>query len=149
MGALGVLASALVLAGAWETRASLPVARSEVAGARLGSGIAIVGGFLADGQSSNRVELYSPARNAWSRLPSLPVRVNHAMAASAGGRLYVFGGYRVFGAAPLRTAFVLRDGRWRRLPSLPAGRAAAGTGVLGGTIYVAGRSKSAPPVGSK
>jgi N-acetylneuraminic acid mutarotase len=138
VGALGALASALVLAGAWETRTPLPIARSEVAGARLGSGIAVVAGFLADGRSSSRVDLYSPARNRWSRLPSLPVRVNHAMAAGAAGRLYVFGGYRVFGGTPLRTAFVLRDGRWRRLPHLPSGRAAAGTAVLAGTVYVVG-----------
>src|SRR5919204_3729940 len=119
-------------------RAPLPLARSEVAGARLGSSIAVVGGFLADGQSSGRVDLYSAARNRWSRLPSLPIRVNHAMAAGAAGHLYVFGGYRVFGGTPLRTAFVLRGGRWRRLPPLPSGRAAAGTAVIGRSIYIVG-----------
>jgi N-acetylneuraminic acid mutarotase len=138
MGTLGAVAAALVLAGGWQQRAPLPVARSEVAGARVGSQIAIVGGFLADGSSSARVDLYSPARNAWTRLPDLPVAVNHAMAAGAAGRLYVFGGYRRFGAQPLRTAFVLTGGGGRSLPPLPFGRAAAGAAVVTRSIYVAG-----------
>jgi N-acetylneuraminic acid mutarotase len=138
MGALGALVSALVLAGAWEQRAPLPVPRSEVAGARLGSQIAVVGGFLADGSNSARVDLYSPARDRWTRLPDLPVAVNHPMAVGFGGRLYVSGGYRVFGGPPLRTAFVLRGGRWHSLPPLPFGRAAAGAAVVSRSIYVVG-----------
>jgi N-acetylneuraminic acid mutarotase len=135
---LGALASAVVLAGAWQVKAPLPLARSEVAGARLGSQIAVVAGFLADGGSSSRVDLYSPARNRWTTLPPLPVRVNHPMAAGAGGRLYVFGGYRAGVAGPSRGAFVLRGGRWRTLAPLPLGRAAAGAAVVGRRIYVAG-----------
>src|SRR6266550_2182396 len=119
MGALGALAAALVLAGTWETRAPLPVARSEVAGARVGSSIAVVGGFLADGSNSARADLYSPARDRWTRLPDLPIAVNHPMAAGFGGRLYVFGGYRRFGGPPLRDLFVLHGSHWGRLPSLP------------------------------
>src|SRR5919202_5751567 len=138
MGVLAAVASALVLAGAWETRAPLPVPRSEVAGARVGLSIAIVGGFLADGSNSSRVDLYSPARTGWTRLPDLPVAVNHPMAAGVAGRLYVFGGYRRFGGRPLRTAFVLVGGRWRSLPPLPFGRAAAGAAAVNRSIYVAG-----------
>jgi N-acetylneuraminic acid mutarotase len=117
----------------WKRGAPLPVPRSEVAAAALGGELVVVGGFLADGRSSARVDAYSPARDRWRRLPSLPVAVNHAMAASDGKRLYVVGGY----GAPTR-AYLLSGRRWRRLPDLPEPRAAAGAAIVGRTLYVVG-----------
>jgi len=121
----------------WQAAAQLPVARSEVASAVVGEEIAIAGGFLSDGKSSARVDVYSPRLDRWRRLPDLPVAVNHAMAAGHAGRLYVVGGYGQ-DRTRLRTAFVLRNGRWRPLPRLPAARAAAGAAVVGGALVVAG-----------
>ena len=106
----------------WKRGAPLPVPRSEVAAATLGGELVVVGGFLADGRSSARVDAYSPVRDRWRRLPSLPVAVNHAMAASDGKRLYVVGGY----GAPTR-AYVLSGRRWRRLPG-PPGAESGGRG---------------------
>jgi non-specific serine/threonine protein kinase len=111
----------------------LPVARTEVAAAKLGGQIVVIGGFLADGTSTGRTDAYSPRTGRWRRLPNLPAKVNHAMAASARGSLYVVGGY---GAE--RRAFVFGRGRWRRLRPLPAPRAAAGAAVVGRKLYVAG-----------
>jgi len=122
---------------AWETRAPLPVPRTEVAAAVVGSEIAVVGGFAADGSASVRADTYSAALDRWRRLPDLPVGVHHAMAVGAGGRLYVLGGYRARGV-PLRTAFILERDRWRALPRMPFPRAAAGAAVAGTTIVVAG-----------
>ena len=141
---LASLAASLVLvpvavaaSSAWETRAPLPVPRTEVVAAVVGSEIAVVGGFTADGAASARADAYSPALDRWRRLPDLPVGVHHAMAVGAGGRLYVLGGYMTRGV-PLRTAFVLEGGRWRGLPRMPFPRAAAGAGVAPGKIIVAG-----------
>ena len=122
---------------AWETRAPLPVPRTEVVAAVVGSEIAVVGGFTADGDASARADLYSPSLDRWRRLPDLPVGVHHAMAVGTGGRLYVLGGYVARGM-PLRTAFVLEGGRWRALPRMPFPRAAAGAAVVGARIVVAG-----------
>jgi hypothetical protein len=118
---------------AWRQGAPLPVPRGEVAAATVGRELVVVGGFVASGESSSRVDAYSPARDRWRRLPDLPVAVNHAMAASNGRRLYVVGGY----GAP-RRAFVLSQGRWRRLPDLLQPRAAAGAAIVGRTLYVVG-----------
>jgi non-specific serine/threonine protein kinase len=107
--------------------------RTEVASARLGDEIVVVGGYLADGTSTGRADAYSPRTGRWRRLPDLPAKVNHAMAASAGPRLYVVGGY---GAE--RSAFVFFRGRWGRLRRLPAPRAAAGAAVVGRRLYVVG-----------
>jgi len=129
--------SAAAAPAQWESRAPLPVPRTEVAAATVGSEIAVVGGFTADGGASARADAYSPALDRWRRLPDLPVGVHHAMAVGAGGKLYVLGGYHARGV-PLRTAFVLERGRWRALPRMPFARAAAGAAAAGGRIVVAG-----------
>src|SRR4051812_14875575 len=127
-----LLALALGGAGGWRTRAPLPVPRPEVASATLGREIAVVGGYVASGGSSNEVDLYSPGSDAWRRGPDLPTGVNHAAAAVSRGKLYVVGGY---GAE--RSAFVLDGGAWRTL-ALPAPRAAAGAAALRGVVYAVG-----------
>jgi non-specific serine/threonine protein kinase len=136
--AASVLAQAAGAAGAdWERRAELPVPRTEVAAAVVGSEIAVVGGFNADGSHSARAEAYSPALDSWRMLPDLPSSAHHAMAVGHRGRLYVLGGYG-HGGAPLRTAYVLEQGVWRALPRLPFPRAAAGAAIARGRIIVAG-----------
>jgi len=132
-----LVAAAGVLAGTWESGPQLPVPRTEVAGAAVRGEIFIVGGYLASGQSSSRVDVYSPSTQRRRRGPDLPVSVNHAMAASYRGRLYVVGGYSGAGQT-LRSTYVLTGNRWRRLAPLPAPRAAAGAAVTAGRLYVVG-----------
>lgn len=128
---------ALAASSEWETRAPLPVPRTEVVAATVGAEIAVVGGFNLDRSASRRADAYSPARNRWRRLPQLPIGVHHAMAVGNGGRLYVLGGYTTAGV-PLRAVFVLEQGGWRALPRMPFARAAAGSGIARGRIIVAG-----------
>lgn len=139
--ALTLLAPAVIAAQAqapeWQKGAPLPDKRTEVAAAVVNGEIAVVGGFLPDGSSSNRVDLYSPARDSWRRLPNLPVGVNHSMAAGYRGRLYVVGGYVARGQA-LRGAYMLDRGRWRALPRPPEERAAGGAAIVADKLYVAG-----------
>jgi N-acetylneuraminic acid mutarotase len=116
----------------WQSHAPMPVPRTEVAAATLGDEIAVAGGYVASGGSSNAVDLYSPAADAWRRGPDLPAGVNHAAAAVSRGKLYVLGGY---GAE--RSAFVLSSGAWETL-RLPAPRAAAGAAALRAVVYVVG-----------
>lgn len=121
----------------WTTRAPLPLARTEVSAAVLRGEIAVVGGFVADGNNSARVDLYSPGRNTWRRLPDLPVSVDHSTAATLSGRLYVAGGYGQ-DRQRLRSAWVFNSGAWRALPAMPEARAAAGAAIVGGKLYVVG-----------
>lgn len=132
-----LVTAAGLIAGAWQTGPPLPLARTEVAGAAVRGEIYIVGGYLADGRSSRRVDVYSARTRRWRRAPDLPVAVNHAMAAAYRGRLYVLGGYSGTGQA-LRSAYVLRGPRWRRLAPMPGARAAAGAAVAGARLYVVG-----------
>jgi Kelch motif len=121
----------------WEERAPMPLPRTEVSAATVGSEIMMLGGFTIDRGASARVDAYSPAQNRWRRLPDLPVGVHHAMAVGAGGKLHVLGGYTVDGR-PQRSLRVLERGRWRSLPPMPFARAAAGAAVAKGKIVVAG-----------
>lgn len=134
---LAELLAAAVAVGTWQSGPPLPVARTEVAGAAVRGEIYIVGGYLADGRSSRRVDVYSPQTRRWRRAPDLPVAVNHAMAAAYRGRLYVVGGYSGTGQV-LRSTYVLRGPRWRRLAPMPAPRAAAAAAVAGRRLYVVG-----------
>ena len=135
---VALFVAALAAGGAsWQQAAPVPVARSEVAAAVLGGEIVVLGGFLADGSSSRRVDAYSPPRNTWRRLPDLPFGVHHAVAAAYRGRLYSLGGYAEQRGLS-RSAFVLERGRWRSLPPLPEGRAAAGATVVDGRLHVVG-----------
>jgi non-specific serine/threonine protein kinase len=140
-------ASSQAATPSWRSAAPIPLPRSEVAAAVVGSEIVVVGGFLESGDSSSRVDAYSPGRNRWRRLPDLPVGVNHPMAAAARGRLYVLGGYGASG--PLRTAFAFFRGRWSRLPDMPETRAAAGAAVVGRTLYVMGGVTDAGRIGDR
>ena len=135
---LSVVATAASAApSAWETRAPMPLPRTEVSAAVVGNEIVVLGGFTIDRGASRRVDAYSPGPDTWRRLPDLPIGVHHAMAVGARGKPYVLGGYTVAGAT-LRAAFVLEQGAWRLLPRMPFPRAAAGAGVAGGRIVVAG-----------
>jgi hypothetical protein len=113
------------------------VARTEVSAAVFGKEIAVVGGFLANGQNSSRADAYSPSRNRWRRLPDLPARLDHATAVGRGTELYVVGGYGP-GSVAQSGLYVLRGRRWASLPKLPAPRAAAGAGIVNGKLYVVG-----------
>ncbi len=144
IGVLAALASGKVQAVTWAllaawiggTPQSEP--RSEVAAAPLSGRIVVVGGFLASGANSRRVDAYDPTRDAWTRLADLPVSVDHAAAASVRGRLVVVGGYGA-DRQPLRAAFLFDGTRWRTLPPPPEERAAAAaTATVGGTVWVVG-----------
>jgi non-specific serine/threonine protein kinase len=131
-----LLAPALA-ALAWQTNAPLPAARTEVAAARHGDAIVVVGGYLADGSTTGRADVYLPSSDSWRRAPDLPVAVNHAAAATLAGHAVVAGGYTDPGGSS-RGVYRLDGDRWSRLPRLPFRRAAAGAAVLGGTLYVVG-----------
>lgn len=129
---------AAVAVAAWVTGAPLPEPRTEVAAAPLLGRIVVVGGFLANGGNSRRVDAYDPGTDSWSRLPDLPVSVDHAAAASWRGRVVVVGGYGA-DRRPLRTAFLYDGSRWRRLPALPEERAAAAAAATSdGRLWVVG-----------
>ena len=127
----------------WTALAPAPLARTEVAAARIGRSIYVVGGFERDsGATSAAVERYDIRRNRWSRVRSMPLALNHATAVAHRGDLYVHGGYTGASDLSAPTGALLRydpeRGRWRRLPSSPTPRAAHALAAIGGRLYAAG-----------
>jgi N-acetylneuraminic acid mutarotase len=117
--------------------------RTEVAAARIGGSIFVVGGFeRLSGATTRAVERYDIARDRWSRVRSMPTGVNHTTAVAYRGKLYVHGGYR--GRRDLSSAtnrffrYDPRRNRWRRLRSSGTRRAAHAAAVIGRKLYVAG-----------
>jgi N-acetylneuraminic acid mutarotase len=127
----------------WTALSPAALERTEVAAARIGRSLYVVGGFEREsGATSAAVERYDIARNRWSRVRSMPVALNHATAASYNGDLYVHGGYTDATGLSAPTGALLRydpeRNRWRRLPAAPTPRAAHALAVLGDRLYAAG-----------
>ena len=132
-----VLAAASVAAPGWQAGPPLPTPRTEVAAAVAGTEIVVAGGYVADGRTSARVDLYDPARRTWRRGPALPRPLNHAAMTTLGAGAVLVGGYAGRGN-PTTTALRFDGSGWRPLRPLPWRRAAAAAVTLGGRVYVVG-----------
>jgi N-acetylneuraminic acid mutarotase len=127
----------------WTALAPAQLARTEVAAARIGRHIYVVGGFeRTSGRTVAAVERYDIRRDRWDTVPDMPVELNHPTAVAHRGRLYVHGGYRAETDLTAPTGALLRYNperrRWRRLPSAPTPRAAHALAAIRGRLYAAG-----------
>src|SRR5918994_2160933 len=87
----------LLVAQAIVERAPAPasLARTEVAAARVGRYVYVMGGFERDsGATTAATERYDIERDRWTRMADMPAALNHAAAAAYKRRVYVLGGYR-------------------------------------------------------
>ncbi|OHA47904.1 MAG: hypothetical protein A2806_02470 [Candidatus Terrybacteria bacterium RIFCSPHIGHO2_01_FULL_48_17] len=124
----------------WQSKASLPTARTEVAAATLGGTIYVVGGLSGYAQTLDTVEAYNPKTNQWTKAPSLPVPVHHTMAVAYEGALYVFGGFTNITFTPTAEVwkFELSKGKWETLGFMPDPKAAGAAVAHDGFIYIIG-----------
>lgn len=130
-------------AGRWTALRSSLLARTEVAAARVGRFVYVMGGFeRRSGASTAAVERYDLRRDRWRRVRSMPVALNHPAAAAYRGDVYVVGGYTGRGDLRGEVSSLYRydpgRNRWTRLPSAPTRRGALAVGVAGGKLYAAG-----------
>src|SRR5207245_3053889 len=118
---LAIAAVSATVAGGWQSGPPLPVARTEVAAAVAGRDVVVVGGYLADGSTTARVDVYEPLRRAWHEGRALPQPLHHAAATPGKGSAVVVGGYAGAGR-PTTTAHRLQAHAWRRRPPSPPPR---------------------------
>jgi N-acetylneuraminic acid mutarotase len=135
-----VAAGQPLLETSWSSGATMPTPRAEVAAAVIARKIYVVGGFTANGQNSDVVEVYDVDADSWSSIERMPERLDHAMAAAANGKLYVMGGWRVFGeqASDAVHEYDPATGEWTTKASMPFPRAAGAAASDGSEIYVMG-----------
>jgi len=127
----------------WTPLASSTLERTEVAAARVGRFVYVVGGFeKRTGVTTRAVERYDLRRDKWKRVRSMPIGLNHTTAVTYRGGVYVHGGYRarrdLSSAASRLYRYNPGRDRWTRLPDSPSQRAAHAAAVIGGRLYVAG-----------
>jgi N-acetylneuraminic acid mutarotase len=127
----------------WRPLAPATLARTEVAAARIGRFIYVVGGFEErSGVTTGALERYDIERDRWKRLRPLPGGgVNHPAAVAYKGRFYVHGGYTARRDLSSATNALWRydpgRNRWKRLPGSPSPRAAHALAVIGRKLYAA------------
>jgi Kelch motif len=126
----------------WESLRPAMLERTEVAAARVGRFIYVMGGFESSGVTSKATERYDIRRDRWRRVADMPVALNHAAAVAHRGRVYLLGGYssRTGLGNEVATLYRYDPGRdrWRRLPSAPTARGALAAGVIRGRLYAVG-----------
>src|SRR5688500_18493012 len=127
----------------WEALDPATLERTEVAAARVGRYVYVVGGFeRRTGATTAATERYDIERDRWTRVANMPVALNHAAAASYKRRVYVLGGYRGRTGLSQEVATLYRydprRDRWTRLQSAPTRRGALAVGVAGGRLYAVG-----------
>jgi N-acetylneuraminic acid mutarotase len=131
------------LTASWASRAPAKLERTEVAAARVGRHIYVMGGFVRRGRRTTAAtERYDTERDRWTRVADMPVPLNHAAAATYRGRVYVVGGYRARSGLSDESAALYRydprRDRWRRLRPAPTARGALAAGVIGHRLYAVG-----------
>ena len=135
--------------GEWGTRARLIDANSEMAVAELNGKVYVLGGYPANRQTRDTVQVYDPAQDRWELTTPMPIGLNHNMAASVGGKLYMIGGQITdAGAGNFSDRVFEYDAttrQWRERSRMPTARGAGVAVVAGGKIYVAG---GRPPRGA-
>src|SRR5687768_226998 len=129
--------------GTWEALAPATLARTEVAAARVGRFVYVMGGFEQQtGDTTRATERYDIVRDTWKRVGDMPVGLNHAAAASYRGDVYLLGGYRARSSLDQETAALYRydpqADRWSRQPPAPTARGALAVGVIGHRLYAVG-----------
>ncbi|HSJ17328.1 MAG TPA: kelch repeat-containing protein [Solirubrobacterales bacterium] len=131
----------------WIPRTPSPLERTEVAAARIGRHVYVVGGFEAQsGETTGAVARYNVKHDRWKRVEPLPIGVNHATAAAHDRKLYVHGGFTASGGLAGATSRLYsynpRRDRWRRLRDSGVPRAAHALAAIGDRLYAAGGANS-------
>ncbi|MFC0409225.1 Kelch repeat-containing protein [Roseomonas elaeocarpi] len=128
-------------AGRWETRAEMPIPRSEMAWATAAEGrMHVVGGY-GEGQFNRAYHtVYDPAGDRWYGAAPLPRGANHIAVVADRGQVYALGGFIEQNRACDNKAFRydLTEDRWREIAPLPRPRGAASAVVLDGRIHLVG-----------
>jgi N-acetylneuraminic acid mutarotase len=133
----------------WSSAPSLPLPRTEVTAAALDGMVYVGGGLTANGQATNRVDVFDPLTNKWATSVPFPAPLHHTSLLATGGRLYLVGGYRADGTATAKVwSRAPGEPSWRAEPSMPTPRGAF-VGVVDGAgrIHVIGGASRFEPLG--
>ena len=130
----------------WTIGASMPTARTEVAGAVLDGKIYVIGGFEENGKATNIVEVYDPQTDSWDRVSSLPIPLEHTAVSTYNGKLFVVGGFTMIDEKRTPTdklfSYDPSTDMWKELKSMSEARGALTANFIDGILYAIGGEDS-------
>ena len=139
--------------GTWTQTTQLPMPRSEVSVAAVGSTIYVIGGYAPAGpnpvalDTTGQVDVDQPLVTAydlqtdrWSERAPLPRGLNHVGVAAAAGKIYAFGGFAKQNREPVADANVYDPAadHWTPLAPLPAALGSIAVAPLDGKLHLVG-----------
>jgi len=145
---LGIAATAIpsALGQGWEPLASVPIGgtlQEHTTVALSDSLLAVVGGLVEGGATTDNVLLYDIPTDTWNQASPLPIALNHPNVVGVDGKIYVLGGLSGESGWPaVKNTFVYdpKTDEWEELQSIPDGlqRGSSVMGVYGSKVYLAG-----------
>lgn len=122
----------------WESLIEKPTPVTEARAELLGEKVYIPGGLLANGQTTDILEVYDPRNATWSSKASLPVPLSSYAMTSFEGRLYLFGGKNGDQYSDMVYSYDPEADLWQEHGELPSARAYAGAAAINGKIFIIG-----------
>lgn len=127
--------------GRWETRAPLPLPRSEMAWATAWEDrMHVIGGYGEQRVDRPYHHIYDPSADRWDHAAPLPRGANHVAVVADAGRIYALGGFTEQNRAAHAGAYVydIAADRWTAIAPLSRPRGAAAVAALNGRIHIIG-----------
>ena len=128
-------------AGRWQTKAPLPLPRSEMAWATaFRDQMHVIGGYGEGRVDRPYHHVYDPKADRWVDAAPLPRGANHVAVVAMGDRVYALGGFLEQNRKPDANAFVWdpAEDKWRAIAPLGRERGAASAVALDGKIHLIG-----------
>ena len=132
------------IAGAWSPIANMSVAREKPVSAFIDGKLYVTGGWDANGDATNVLEIYNPSTNTWTTGASVPAGFAASAVAVLGGRMYVVGGCStdVCGFNDV-WVYTPATNSWSAAADYPVDTSWAACGALAGQVYCAGGATDA------
>ncbi len=128
--------------GKWETKAQLPIPRSEMAWATACRGkMHVIGGYGIQRVDRPYHHVYDPKADKWTDLAPLPLGANHVGVDTMDDRyIYAMGGYIEQNRAPHSQCFVydVEINAWKTIANLPGPMGAIAVSCVNGLVHCVG-----------
>lgn len=125
----------------WYFLQGKPTPVASVTAGIIGERIYIPGGMTADGQVTDRLEVYDPRRNSWEEKSNLPIRLSDYALATFGGNLYLFGGWDGFRQSDIALKYDPEKDEWSDLSRLPKPLTSVDAIQIGNKIVIIGQAE--------
>ncbi|MGD2066985.1 MAG: kelch repeat-containing protein [Candidatus Bathyarchaeota archaeon] len=125
----------------WATREEpMPTSRGATAVAVYQNKIFVIGGYLADGSSSNANEVYDPATGTWENMEQMPTNRAQLEANVVNGKIYLIAGRRggPQSTVTLNEVYDIETDTWTTKEPIPYPVVQYASAVVDNKIYVMG-----------